>query len=393
MILRFKKARRLLNASNLFKRGLYMNIGIFTDTYYPHVNGVATSIKMLEQQLTKRGHKVFVFTTSNPKVKESNPYVFRLKSMPFIFLPTYRLALFYPPKLLLMIKKFKLDVIHTQTEFSIGIFGKIVSEFFKIPMVHTYHTMYEDYVHYIAKGHLITPKMAQKFSRIFCNRAKIVIAPTYKTEQSLLSYGVVRPITIIPTGLPLDKFKTKRQFNSEKFTILSLGRVAKEKSIDVVIKQMPNVLKFIPNAKLIIVGDGPYLSVLQNLVHDLNLAEHIEFTGEVEWDSIVEYYKLGDVFISASTSETQGLTYIEAMASGLPVVAKNDLSIKNLITHEKTGYVFDNPNEIAQILYDIKKQPAKVQQVVCNALDSIKSLSADEFGNSIEKTYIEAMNS
>ncbi len=343
-----------------------MNIGIFTDTYYPHVNGVATSIKMLEEQLRKRGHNVYIFTTSNPLVKEPNSNVFRLPSMPFVFLPTYRIAFFYSPKLLFKMKKFNLDIIHTQTEFSIGIFGKIASEFLKIPVVHTYHTMYEDYVHYIAKGHLISPKMAQRFSRIFCNRAKIVIAPTQKTKDSLLNYGVKRPIEIVPTGITLEKFlkdadnnqisaiKNELHINQNDFVILFLGRVAKEKSIDVLISQMPDILNKISNAKLLIVGDGPYVNVLKNLADELKVSNSIIFSGQVAWENINLYYKLADVFVTASTSETQGLTYIEAMASKIPVIAKNDGSIKNLIEDKKNGYVFDNPNELPNIIAKIK---------------------------------------
>ena len=381
-----------------------MNIGIFTDTYYPHVNGVATSIRMLEKQLQNRGHKVFIFTTSNPMMKESNPHVFRLPSMPFVFLPTYRVAFFYSPKLLLQMRKFNLDVIHTQTEFSIGIFGKIVSRFLKIPMVHTYHTMYEDYVHYIAKGHLISRKMAQRFSRIFCNRANVVIAPTFKTKNSLLEYGVVKPIEIVPTGIPLEKFyddipsekintlKNNLGLSQNDFVILFLGRVAKEKSIDVLISQMPQILARIPNAKLLIVGGGPYFDVLKNLVASLKVESSVIFAGEVPWDNINLYYKLADVFATASTSETQGITYIEAMASKIPVVAKNDESIRDLIEHKKTGYVFDEPNQLPNIIANIKNNPDEKFQVVSSARDKIKNLSAEKFADSVEQIYSHVVN-
>ncbi len=377
-----------------------MNIGIFTDTYYPHVNGVATSIKMLEEQLRKRGHNVYIFTTSNPLVKEPNSNVFRLPSMPFVFLPTYRIAFFYSPKLLFKMKKFNLDIIHTQTEFSIGIFGKIASEFLKIPVVHTYHTMYEDYVHYIAKGHLISPKMAQRFSRIFCNRAKIVIAPTQKTKDSLLNYGVKRPIEIVPTGITLEKFlkdadnnqisaiKNELHINQNDFVILFLGRVAKEKSIDVLISQMPDILNKISNAKLLIVGDGPYVNVLKNLADELKVSNSIIFSGQVAWENINLYYKLADVFVTASTSETQGLTYIEAMASKIPVIAKNDGSIKNLIEDKKNGYVFDNPNELPNIIAKIKNNPDEKLKIIDCAIDKIKDLSAEKFAESVEKIYL-----
>ena len=121
-----------------------MNIGIFTDTYYPQINGVVTSTCMLKEQLEKRGHRVYIFTAADPNAKEKLPRVFRLPSMPFFFQPSYRAAYMYSPKLLLSLKKLKLDIVHTQTEFSLGLFGKAVAEIYRLPLVHTYHTMYED---------------------------------------------------------------------------------------------------------------------------------------------------------------------------------------------------------------------------------------------------------
>ncbi|MDR1914903.1 MAG: glycosyltransferase, partial [Clostridiales bacterium] len=231
-----------------------MNIGIFTDTYYPQINGVVTSTRMLEKELNKLGHKVFIITTTDPNVKRPSPRVFRLPSMPFVFLPTHRMTFMYSPKLLMNLKSLKLDIIHTQTEFPVGIFGKIVSEFYKIPMVHTYHTMYEDYVHYIANGHLITPVMAKKYSTLFCNRAKIVIAPVEKTRQYLEECGVVRPLRVIPTGLDFAPFapelfsekqiaekKAELGIQPDERVIVNIGRIAKEKSINVLIDQLPKL--------------------------------------------------------------------------------------------------------------------------------------------------------
>jgi len=377
-----------------------MKIGIFTDTYYPHVNGVVTSIGSLASQLRSHGHKVFIFTTSNSNCKEPIPNVFRLPGMPFVFFPAYKIALFYSPKLIFKIKKFELDLIHTQTEFSIGIFGKLVSEFLKIPMVHTYHTMYEDYVHYIAHGNLVTPKFAKAFSRIFCNRADQVIAPTEKTKESLLSYGVKRSISVIPTGIDLDKFKNinsqelinlkiKLKISQQDYIILFLGRVAQEKSIDILINQMPNIISRIPNAKLLIVGDGLYLNSLKKLASSLNITQYIIFTGEIPWENINLYYHLADVFITASTSETQGLTYIEAMASGIPVIVKQDASIKNLITNKFNGYVFKFQDQIPEIILNLKNNSQARNLIIQNAYQTAKNFSSQNFCFQIEKIYLD----
>jgi 1,2-diacylglycerol 3-alpha-glucosyltransferase len=378
-----------------------MNIGIFTDTYFTPINGVITSIKILADQLRKRGHKVFIFTAANPYYKEPSPNIFRLPSMPFIFFPAYRVVLFYPPKLILNIKKFDLDIIHTQTEFSVGMFGKLVSEFLKIPMIHTYHTMYEDYTHYIARGYLIKPKFAKKFSKIFCNYAQIVIAPTGKTKNSLISYGVSKPIKIIPTGINLEKFsasishekiiyiKKKLNINKNDFVLLFVGRIAKEKSIDVIINQMPKILEKIADIKLLIVGSGLYLENLKKIVNELKISRAVIFTGEISWQEINLYYKLANAFITASTSETQGLTYIEAIASGIPVIAKEDACINKIIINKKTGYVFKSEEEILKIILEIKNNVLLNNDIIKAAKDAIKDLSDEKFGLNLEKIYLE----
>ncbi len=248
-----------------------MNIGLFTDMYTPQISGVVTSACMLEQELTKLGHKVFVFTTTDPGAKNSSPRVFRLPSVPLFFLKdSHRMNFFYPPKIILGVKKLKLDVVHTYTEFGLGFFGKLISKVYGIPMVHTYHTMYEDYVHYVANGHLISRKGAQRFSRVFCNRAQVVIAPVEKTRAYLHSIGVKRPITVIPTGLDFSAFDPSQIKDSalkqirgdlglaeDDLVVGVIGRIAKEKSADVLVGAMPELLEQVPKAKLLIVGDGP----------------------------------------------------------------------------------------------------------------------------------------
>lgn len=234
-----------------------MNIGIFTDTYFPQLNGVATSVQTLRRELEKKGHQVYIFTPYDPRQQqETDDHIFRLPSMPFIFVKNYRACFVCPPHILRKIHQLKLDIIHTQTEFSLGFLGKLISTTFGIPMVHTYHTMYEDYVHYIAGGHLISAEGAREFSRIFCNTAMAVIAPTQKTERLLLSYGVNKPISIIPTGIDTSHFRKSNYDPAEILelrhslglkadtpVLISIGRIAKEKSIDVIIGALPKLLE------------------------------------------------------------------------------------------------------------------------------------------------------
>ncbi|HOA80810.1 MAG TPA: glycosyltransferase family 4 protein [Defluviitaleaceae bacterium] len=379
-----------------------MNIGIFTDTYYPQINGVVTSVRTLEKELAKRGHKVFVFTVSHPNAKTAYPRVFRLPSMPFVFLPSHRVGVLYSPKAVSIVKKINLDIIHTHTEFSLGLFGRMMAKQLNIPWVHTYHTMYEEYVHYISKGMLnrLTPKMVANLSRVFCNKCNTIIAPTDKVKDLLENYGVKKPIQIIPTGINLQPFK-RENFNKDEIielrkrygitesdpVILFVGRIAKEKSIDIIIKQMPSLVAKLANAKLLIVGDGPIKKDLLKLCKNLNLEDSVIFTGEQPWESIGLFYQLGNVFVSASTSETQGLTFAEAMAAQIPVVAKNDKSIEGIIQDKINGRIFSNDEELANILFKLLTDNESCKILAANAAKTVEEFSSESFAKKIEEVY------
>ncbi|MCL2573050.1 MAG: glycosyltransferase family 4 protein [Defluviitaleaceae bacterium] len=381
-----------------------LNIGLFTDTYFPQINGVATSVHLLQKELTAQGHNVYIFTTTDPRAKRE-PDIFRMPSMPLVFLPSHRVGLIYSPKALLKIRKLKLDVVHTHSEFSLGIFGKIVSESKNIPLVHTYHTLWEDYVHYVAGGHIITPKMARRFSRFFCNRARVVIAPTEKAENYLHNYGVERPIRVIPTGIDFAPFAPQSHSSQDiadlkqslgipqnDHIMLSLGRIAKEKSMDVIINQMPKILEMLPNTRLIIVGDGPAKVELGQLAKSLNISANVMFTGARPWSEIGKYYQLGDVFVNASLTETQGLTYVEAMAAGLPVIAKFDTSIEKLVRNNETGYTFHDDNDLPQLVVNALTNKVERERITATALSSIHHLSSQKYGQNVAKLYQEVIS-
>lgn len=385
-----------------------MNIGIFTDTYYPQINGVVTSTTTLFEELKKKGHNVYIFTPNDIGVNKktaNEKNIYRLPSMPFVFSTNYRMTFVYPPKMFLLFKRLNLDIIHTQTEFSIGFLGGLVADFYNIPCVHTYHTMYEDYVHYIFRGKLITKKGAKRFSRVFCNSAEHIIAPAEKTRKALIDYKVKKPISVIPTGLDLsvfskeisksdiNKLKTSLNIPLDKKVVLVLGRVAKEKSIDIIVKQFPKILKEEPNAILLIVGSGPDIPILKDLAKKNKIHDKIIFTGFIKNKEIHKYYKLGDVFVTASTSETQGLTYIEAMASSVPVVAKQDDCLNGLIYNNKNGLIFSKDEDLAPLVLSILNSKEKSSKFVQNSLKLVEKYNSTNFVNSVFAVYEETIKS
>ena len=379
-----------------------MNIGLFTDTYFPQINGVATSVHTLAGALRARGHNVYIFTPKDPNTtaEQSDENVIAMPSLPFMLLRNYRVGLIYSPRAFNQISHLHLDIVHTQTEFPLGIFGKLLSTVKKIPMVHTYHTMYEDYVHYIAKGYIVTPAMAKEFSKLFCNSATAVVAPTEKAKHFLEEYGVTKPIEIIPTGidtslfakknfLEQDTIALKQSLGLEKDTpvILSLGRVAKEKSIDVILRALPKLFQKMPQARMVIVGDGPERENLEHLAKELDIAHKVLFIGAKPWTEIGKYYQIGTVFCSASVSETQGLTFAEAMAGGIPVIAKRDECIENIVDNNKTGLLFETEEDLTEKLYMLLNTPALQKRLSNASIAKMELLSVEAFAEHMEQLY------
>ena len=385
-----------------------MKIGIFSDTYFPQLNGVATSIRTLATALEARGHNVYIFTPSDPRCYEGYDtlHVHRLPSIPVRFVRDYRAGYVFSPFLAKKIIDLDLDIIHTQTEFCLGALGRFISTTQGIPLIHTYHTMYEDYVHYIGGGHIISKEMARDFSGIYCNSATAVIAPTRKTEQLLKSYGVTKPISVIPTGINTSNFR-KDKFSPEEIlelratlgleadtpVIISIGRIAKEKSIDVVIAALPKLIEKLPDLKMVIVGEGNEIENLGKFAESIGVGDHVMFTGGKPWDEIGKYYQLGNVFCSASVSETQGLTFAEAMAAGVPVVAKKDECIENIITDNATGMLFESDEELPDLLYRVLTDKHLSARLSRASVEAMEALSVEAFADSVENLYQDILNS
>lgn len=384
-----------------------MNIGLFSETYYPEINGVANSVYMLKTELEKRGHNVYVFTTTTPGAPEHEHNVFRVPSIPFIFITERRVGLFYQPKLAHIIKKLNLDIIHTHTEFSLGIFGRIMAKELKIPIVHTYHTIYEDYTHYLTRFKALDRRakaFARTYTKVCCNTVEQVIVPTEKTRELLTTYSVHKDISVIPTGIDLSKFdrsnfsadevgalKKKYHISPEEKVMIYIGRVSQEKNIEEIIEAMPGYMKSRTSVRFVIVGSGPASEKLENMVKQLGLKDRFVFTGSQPWDSIGLFYQLGDVFVSASKSETQGLTYIEAMASGLPVVARQDKCLEDILEQGVNGYTFTNRDELYYGLDQIFFEDKQTNYGE-NAIEKVAKYSAEEFAYQVEKVYTQVVS-
>jgi len=377
-----------------------LRIGIFTDTYFPQVNGVAISTAILKKNLEECGHEVYVFTISNPLAPQKEDRVYRIPSAPFV--SGHRVGKFYEGRLAAEIKSLNLDIIHTHTEFSLGVFGRLMAKKLKVPRIHTYHTIYEDYTHYIIKSKKVdslSKAIARKMSKEVCNTADLVIVPTIKVKHLLKSYGVWKKMVVIPTGIALHRFASNIEdnklhehraalgINSDEKIILNIGRISKEKNIEELFVHLQSYLLEKSDIKFVLVGDGPEKRKLESLVKQLNIERYVIFIGEVPWEVVVNYYRIGDVFISASQSETQGLTYIEALASGLPVVAKADPCLEGVVENNVNGYTFDHKEGFLQALDMILYNKQHKEKLAAGATRSVGKFSENIYAENVVLTY------
>lgn len=380
-----------------------MRVGLFTDTYFPQVSGVATSIRTLKEELEKEGHEVYIFTTTDKHVKRfEDPTIIRLPSVPFVSFTDRRVVYRGLISSYKIAKEYHLDIIHTQTEFSLGLLGKMVGKALRIPVVHTYHTQYEDYVSYIANGKIIRPSMVKPLLRGYLKDLDGVICPSRIVLNLLEGYEATIPKRVIPTGIALENYvredikkedvaalRKELAISDDETMLLSLSRVSYEKNIQAIIHQLPAVLSENSRIKLVIVGDGPYLQALKELAVSLGVEDHVVFTGMIAHDQVGLYYKACDFFISASTSETQGLTYIESLASGKPIIAHGNPYLDDLITDKMFGTLYYAESELSDAIIDAILETPQMNQ---RLLDEKRyEISAQHFGKSVYTFYLDTL--
>lgn len=377
-----------------------MNIGLFTDTYFPQVSGVATSIKTLRDELIAQGHHVYIFTTTDPQAKHDDVEegIYRFPSIPFVSFKERRIAVRGAFRAVRLAKKFQLDIVHNQTEFALGMMGKLVARELKIPCLHTYHTMYQDYLHYIANGHIVKPRNVATFVHLYMKSIDGVIAPSDRVLDTMRSYHVTAPIRVIPTGINLRVYRQKdsaaqvhelRQrygYADDTPVLLSLSRLAYEKNINALIAAMPDILSKRPAAQLLIVGAGPARHSLERQVRQLDLTDHIQFAGEVDNNEVYHYYQMADVFVSASDSESQGLTYDEALASDLPIVVMRSKYTDELIDDPATGVSFQQQSGLVRGVLHYLDHPND-QESHARRQAKLHSISSEVFAKQVVEFY------
>lgn len=379
-----------------------MKILITTDCYTPTINGVVTSILNLETELRRLGHEVKILCPSENFHCCESENIYRIGSVGVGRIYSGARAALRISKINLQkLIDWKPDIIHSQSEFTSFIMAKRIAAEVNCPIVHTYHTVYENYTHYFSPSITLGRKAVVMMTKRILRKAEAVIAPSIKIKKMLKDYGVEQPIKIIPTGLQLKKFsdeisintinelKTKLGIPLKSRVLITVGRAAKEKNIDELIRYFKQLN--MENTVFVIVGGGPYLETLKKMTFSENISDKVIFTGAVEPENIAAYYRLGDIFLSASQSETQGLTYIEALASGLPAVCRKDDCLNGVITDGKNGGQYTDFKEFSELIRTFLHNDGLYKSISENAVQTAQKYSAEKFAKDVETVYMEVV--
>jgi 1,2-diacylglycerol 3-alpha-glucosyltransferase len=315
-----------------------------SDVYFPRVNGVSTSIRTFRQDLAAHGVETHLVAPHyGAAAAAEEPGVVRVPSAGVPRDPEDRRMRWGAlTRALDALVPSAFDLVHIHTPFIAHYAGVRFARRAGIPALATYHTFFEEYLHHYLPvlPHGLARYLARSFTRSQCAQVRALIAPSEPMRTVLLEYGVTTPIHVLPTGLPADRFRAgdARAFRAragippEARLVTYIGRVAHEKNIGFLIEMFAEVRRRVPQAMLVIAGEGPARAGLQQQVASLGLAAQVHFAGYLDRDTaLLDCYAAAEVFVFASRTETQGLVLLEAMAQGAPVVSTAELGTRSIL--------------------------------------------------------------
>jgi len=378
-----------------------MKILITSDWYIPAVNGVVTSVKNLRRELEARGHEVRVLTLSQDRHSCERQGVTYLGSVAAgLVYPGARLRTALAGKWVRELVAWGPDVVHSQCEFSSFFLARRIAQELDIPLVHTYHTVYEDYTHYFSPSVHFGKKAAAVFTRWAASHTDCMIAPTGKVRLLLQSYGVQKPVFVVPSGIDLRRFRSEPDplrdavlrsslgIPQDRTILVFVGRLAEEKRVDELLRFRADLGRC--GVTLLLVGDGPDRKRLEGAAEGLGLeAPDVVFAGMVPAEQVADWYQLGSLFVSASTSETQGLTYAEALAAGVPVLCRADPCLLGVVRDGENGWQYRDEADFRAKLDSFLAHPLQREALSRCARETAEEYSAQRFAERVEAIYME----
>ena len=387
-----------------------MRIALFTETYLPHINGVVTHVKILRDGLLQQGHEVLVVTadyqTHHHYIEGGILHCPAIKSKR---LYGYGVASPFSRRRLKLIGDFRPDIIHIHNEFGIGLSGIFAAKQLHTPLVYTLHTMYDDYLYYVAPRHLLraAKKLSHDYFRLLGNTATELTGPSPKCQEYFQQIGVKKDVNVIPNAVELDDFSPerispenkaafRRRYNIPDDVMIAcfVGRLGHEKSVDVLLNYWAKTIVPEDKIMLCIIGGGPIQQELEQQAKDLGIDSMVRFTGAVAHDQMPPYYASCDLYITASLSDTNSISMLEGMATGLPVLRRYDALNENVdqVQNGVNGYIFDSPEEMAAELRRVKNlTPEQLSILKASVIESVRRSGAEALANYTYNVYRKAM--
>lgn len=394
-------ARSGQNISFSLENETTLRIGFFTDSYRPYTSGVVRSIDLFTREFKERGHEVFIFGPDYPlKQCPKEERVFRFASIPAPTMPDYSVPIPLSAQLGSTIRRIKLEIIHVHSPFLLGRLGAYAARQYNLPLVFTFHTLYEQYAHYLPLARGAVKLLAQAVGRDFCNRCDLVVAPSRLVESYLGEIGVNTRVAVIPTGTDLvefsdaDKGWLRDNFGvaHDEKALLFVGRLGREKNIIFLLQSFYRVQQVFPRVKLIIVGSGPLEEKLRSLCLDLELEQKVIFTGLLPRRELVHCYAGADLFLFPSVTETQGLVIGEARAAGLPVVAMSASAAAEMVVHGEDGLLAEpSPAEFSAAVVRLLQDRELYHKMRCRARDNAAAFSCAVSAEKMLDSYLELL--
>jgi glycosyltransferase involved in cell wall biosynthesis len=375
-----------------------MIVAFFTNNYKPFVGGVPVAIENLAGQLRRRGHRVLIYAPEYEGAVEPEADVYRILSIKKFNDTSFSLPLPLTVRAHTdFTDEFNVDIVHVHHPFLLGVTGLRVARTHNIPVVFTYHTQYEKYTHYLPFSERMTAELAVSLSTRFANCCDAVIAPSFDIRETLLRRGVKVPIQVIPTGVDLQRFRggdrswlrNRYELPAEAPILLFVSRLAREKNVGFLLNAFAKLGGSLPEARLVLVGSGDAEGELATQAQELGVADRTIFAGTLRGRELVCAYKGADLFVFASTSETQGMVVAEAMAGGLPVVAVDAPGVRDIVKDGVNGFLVaeGNESEFVEKCLLLLVDHGCHEEIAEAAKDSARKLSLAKSSRRVESLY------
>jgi glycosyltransferase involved in cell wall biosynthesis len=363
-----------------------MNIVLFTNTYLPHVGGVARSVAAFCKEYRRLGHQVLVIAPEFPNMLKDELGVIRLPAIQNFNGSDFSALLPIFQNLHTALNLFKPDIIHSQHPFLIGMTAIRVARYRNLPIVFTHHTLYEQYTHYVPGDSPALKRFVIELSTYYANLTEHVFAPSESIKSLIQSRGVTKPISVIPTGVTSEhfavgngkQFRRKHTIAQDSFVVGHMGRLAEEKNLVFLAKAIVLFLHKVPKSFFVVVGAGESETHIKKFFEQAGLLHAVLFTGVLLGDELVDALYAMDVFAFTSKSETQGMVLSEAMAASLPVVALDANGVREVVFDQINGRLLfkDSIEEFADALQEVNDlSKEKIQRLKQNARNTAENFS------------------